>query len=207
MAADELGDDLAAFAAEPVELLAQEQDGSYTPPDNADDANRMLRRLRSHDARRAEVVDRYDAEVRMLTAWRDDRVAGIDRETAALDRALEGWMRDRNIRAGVVTEHLPTGELWLRAGRPSLVVEHDDDAVQWSRDHDVPVRTKYEVDKIALGAVVTAGPVTASADAGPDHVYHLAVTEDGEVVPGVLVRKPVRRTFSVHPNKENQDER
>jgi hypothetical protein len=209
MATDPLGEDLAAFAAEPVELLAQEDDGTYQPPDNADDANRMLRRLRSHEARRAEVVARYDAEVRMLAAWRDDRVAGIDRETAALDRALEGWMRSRQEQVGVVTEHLPAGELWLRAGRPSLVVTDEALAVKWAQTHNVAVRTKYEVDKAALGDAVHAGPTQPNLpafDAGPDHEYRAVVSGDGEIVPGVLYRQPVRRTFTVHPNKGEPDE-
>jgi hypothetical protein len=143
----------------------------------------------------------------MLTAWRDDRLAGIDAQIDRLALSLEGWMRSRSDEAGVATEHLPAGELWLRTGRSSVMVTDEQAAFEWAVAHDVNVRVRSEVDKRALADVIHPGPLLDAAPHDPPgYDYAVALTADAEVVPGVVLRRPSRPAFTVHPYKENHDE-
>lgn len=201
---DELGDDLAAFLADRAFVSGTpEGNEQWNAPADADAANRLLRKLRSLFRQSQELHERHRAEVAALDEWLADRTSGIDRETAELERALEGWMRGQHAMTGVVTEHLPAGDLWLRAGKSSVAVDDHAKLAEWLRQHpgfDVKVRAEWKVDKATLLAAVQVGDKLELGDE-PDHEWHKARTADGEEVPGVTVRVPVQRSFTIHPRK------
>lgn len=211
--ADPLGDSLAEFAtAGRGEVV--DDDGTvvvqWSAPENADDANRMLRKLRSLQRRRAEIQERYDAERVVLDDWHEDLCAGVDREMRRLEDALEGWMRGQHAMRGVVTEKLPSGDLWLREPRQAVEVTDEAALVKWLVAHhqQAAVKVTEAVLKTEAAKTLTPGPVVLAGDAGPDHEYREArFTEDGTVVPGVALRIPKRKTFSVHVEQGGSHDR
>ena len=204
--ADPLGDDLAEFAAERATSGSFDDAAEQTPPENADDANRMLRWLRSLERQAAEIADRADAERALVDVWQRDRTAGIDRQIERLSKALEGWMRGQFEMRGTTTEKLPAGDLWLRGGQTSVVTTSDAELVPWLVRHGLEgaVQVTESAIKSPMKAAFETGDVV-DGDAGPDHEFRQA-TFRGDTVPGVVLRVPTRKTFSIHANKENQDD-
>lgn len=201
--ADDLGDDIAEFAT-------SQPGGSYdageqSAPLNAEQANWMIRKARSLERQRSQIMERADAERRMIDAWCQDRTSGIERELERIGRALEGWMRGTFEMTGAVTQKLPAGELWLREPQRSVVVTSDAELVPWLIQHGLAdaVKVTEAAMKTPVGEHVEAGDVIPG-DAGPDHEYRQAVlARDGGpavVVPGVMLRVPKRKTFTIHLN-------
>lgn len=199
--ADDLGDDIAEFA---TSLPGGSYDaGEQSAPLNAEQANWMLRKLNSLEQQRSQIIERADAERRMIDAWCQDRTSGIEREQERISRALEGWMRGVFEMSGAVTQKLPAGELWLREPQQSVLVSDEAAAVKWlvgEKQFDA-VKVSEQVKKIEAAKGMVPGEVI-KGDAGPDHEYREArfAASNGPRIPGVLLRVPKRKTFTIHPN-------
>jgi hypothetical protein len=201
--ADDLGDDIAEYAAAQVPGALTVDDDDREPT-NAEQANWMLRKLHSLDRQRIQILERAEAERQMIDAWCRDRTYGIEREIERIGRALEGWMRGTFEMTNAVTQKLPAGELWLREPQRSVVVTSDAELVPWLIQHGLAdaVKVTEAAMKTPLGESVEAGDVLPG-DAGPDHEYRQAVhvnDDERRVVPGVMLRVPKRKTFTIHPN-------
>lgn len=225
---DDLYADLAAFMADGLDV-AEGDDGSIAveaPPD-ADRANMLLRVLRHLHAEAASVEEVFSAEVMRLEAWRADRVRGIDRRIAAIQQALEGYMRALHRDDPKRKSYkLPNGTLKLRAARNQVLVTDADALLAWERrqlerevaailsdsagarddeELDLAARLVELVEKHRNYVRVKVEPARselASLDAGPvvaesEAAQHHAVVLDGEPLPGVVIVKPKQATFGI----------
>lgn len=179
---NDLQNDLDAYVLGDEEAFGPEPHDDYqvqAPPD-ADAANGMLRRLRGI-AREVRTIDALaDQEVHRIEAWRADRKSGLTKRAAAIEKALEQWMRAVNrLNPKRKSESLPNGKVALRAPGAGKVVLTNPAAFEvWWRQERVAEITAY-----LQGHGLT--------DAAP---------EAHEVVELVLSRSPLMRV-SVEANK------
>lgn len=188
-------DDLDAWLDDvPIEI----PDGDEAPPipADADEANRWLRRLARLDADAAEVEAIARAEIDRVTAWKADRLSGIDRARSWAESVLDGWTRAQHAAGGAQSVSLPNGTVALRrapagSARPLVIEVGSDVEIQaWlarlSDAHPTWVKERLSLDKNAVKAATT-----------PDGAGR-PVTADGEVIEGLRYVEPAGPyTFSV----------
>ena len=162
------------------------------PPQDAEDANRKLRRIAALKARIAEHDAFHQAETRRLDEWLDRVETPIRREIRWLAEGLEMWHRAiLSEDPGRKTISLPCGTLKSRSQPPQWVFD-DDLFIAWALDEQnapelvrIP-EPKPQVDKAAAKKLLAPSP-------DGQMVFD---TGTGQVVPGVTV--VVRgRSFSV----------
>jgi len=189
-------------------LAGPEPDYDQPPeaPQDADRADEQLRRLAKVRAEIDQVEAHARAKIDQIDAWRRQRLHGDDDHTYGglmgrerwLAEGLEMWHRavlaDDPSRK---TISLPCGTLKSRVQQPEWVFD-DEVFIAWAAEHApelvrVPV-PKPRVDKTAAKKALI--PATSG-----DCAEAPAVTEGGEVVPGVTVtvRPP---SFSVVTEQE-----
>lgn len=170
---DSLTDDLTAALAgdEP------DYDTDPAPPEDADHANRMLRRLARVRREMADLDALVAAERERLDAWHDARRAILLNRERWIADGLEMWHRAiLAMDPKRKSINLPCGTLKLRARQDEYVFTDEAAFIAWAEGHQPDLlRTKVEVDRKAVRGAL------AITDTGA------AVTEDGEVVPGVEV--------------------
>lgn len=156
------------------------------PPQDAEDANRKLRRIAALRARIAEHDAFHQAETRRLDEWLDRVETPIRREIRWLAEGLEMWHR------AVLAEDpsrktisLPCGTLKSRVQQPVWVFD-DEVFIAWAFDEQnapelvrVP-EPKPQVDKAAAKKTLLVDAEHGGGDP-------LVLTGEGEVVPGVTV--------------------
>lgn len=176
---DRIEQDLAEFLAGP--------DPDYTadpePPQDADEANRRLRRLARIRADIAQVEETAARQIDQINAWAERRYEVLHGRARWEQEGLEMWHR------AVLAEDpsrktisLPCGTLKSRVQQP--VWEFDDEVfIAWAFDEQnapelvrVP-EPKPQVDKAAAKKALLALP-----EGGGE-----VITEAGEVVPGAEV--------------------
>ncbi len=188
------------------------EDGAPGPLADEEALQGVLRRLKRLDREAATVTDVAKVEVERITGWRDDRLAGIAKQRAYGERAVEAYTRGRaaaNPRAKKSVS-LPDGTAKL--SKPQEKVEVVDEAtfLAWAVEqgtdeladgtvvdiitvhHPALVRVTFAPVKDALkaldhGAEETADGITSAGLALPG----------GELVPGVEVRRPAQDNFKV----------
>ena len=169
------------------------------PPDIDDDAaaNRWLRARAHVVAELARIEEAKQAEIRDVTEWANDASHGLNRRLSWLDHSLEGYARA----VGKPTHKLPGGSLQLRKARARVEVE---DNVGGDMLPDELQAVKISPSKTAIKEHTTPGPevdidTTSGFDVPFGYTLHLAVTADGEVVPGVyhVVPNDDTRTFHI----------
>lgn len=171
--------------------------------EGAGQADMILRRLARIARNRAEVQQVYDTERARLEAYRDDRMAGLDRMSTWLADGIEGYMRARFEETGSKTLTLPTGVLRLRDGQPSVIADDTIAEVGAARHlaevSPEYVRANYDLDRNAIKEACQPGPRIEDPDFDvPDgtDAYEAVNTTTGEVVPGVVFIVPGRPKFS-----------
>jgi hypothetical protein len=198
--------DLAEWIAATVDLYPD--DGGDAEPAtilDLNEADRALRRLRKLADDEAEILEVASALIDDTVAWRDDRLYGIERARAWVERSLEQWMRARHAETGRKTVKLPAGELRLRAPRWSV---HSDDAD--ASPELLKQLVEIDLSLVRIETSVARGAVTKVAEPGPradvpvesGWQAHLAVTVDGQVLPGVYLVRAVEDTFKAAPSPE-----
>lgn len=158
------------------------------PPQDADEANRRLRRLARIRADIAQVEETAARQIEQVNAWAERRYEVLHNRARWEQDGLEMWHRavlaDDPSRK---TISLPCGTLKSRVQQP--VWDFDDETfIAWALEQDyatplvrVP-EPKPAVDKAAAKkALITQIEGAAPGEPRP------AVTPEGEVVPGVTV--------------------
>ncbi len=160
------------------------------PPQDADEADRRLRRLAKVRAEMAQIGDHAQAQIERINEWHARRVEVLANRERWLADGLEMWHRavlaDDPTRK---TISLPCGTLKSRVQQP--VWEFDDEIFTcWAEDHAPSLlRVRSSIDKAAAKQEIVVLD---------DGRY---ITGTGEVVPGVsvTVRPP---SFSVVTEQE-----
>ena len=153
------------------------------PPQDADEANRRLRRLARIRAQIREVEDQALAQIDQVNAWAERRYEVLHGRARWEQEGLEMWHR------AVLAEDpsrksisLPCGTLKSRSQQPEWVFD-DEVFIAWASEHApslvrVP-EPKPAVDRNAAKKALLTVEVGEGA--------HSILTEEGEVVPGVTV--------------------
>lgn len=154
-----------------------------------DRADRTLRRLAHMDADMADVEALYRMRLDELNAWREGEHARDQHVRSFLEGRLAQFHRARlaaDPRAKTV--RLPSGRHTSRGGRPTWVYVDEEAFVAWAEAND---RTDL------LNRTVT--PNRAAVKQAFTVKDGQAVTEHGELVPGLTV-EDTERTFKPAPN-------
>lgn len=178
---------MTAFEQDLDEFLAgpdPDYDQAPEPPQDADDADRRLRRLAKVRAEMAQIGEHAQAQIERINEWHARRVEVLAKRALWLEEGLEMWHRavlaDDPTRKSI---SLPCGTLKSRVQQPAW--EFDDETfIAWASEHAPELvripEPKPQVDKTAakkaLGFLAKEGSSNG-----------IAVTDDGEVVPGVTV--------------------
>jgi hypothetical protein len=170
-------------------------DGEEAPcPVRPEDAERSLRILAQVERELREIEEFAATEMAKIQEWADDRAAGPRRVAAETRRALEGYARAVHpdpTRGRVIT--LPSGVLRLTAPQDSLKVDNEAVAAKFLMDNGLP-GAALSVAVKDLKVVTKPGAVFEQ----DDHLAAPAVTDDGEVIPGVHYERGRRPSFTVH---------
>lgn len=194
-AADALGDDLAAYL-DGYDESWDETEAPSGPPEDAEEAHRMLSRLRWRERELQQLAQRYEQEVAPFKAWLEDRSAGVRREIERISRSLETWMLVHHALTGVRTERFPSGELRAWAAKPRLVV-FDDEAAAAIIEDERPawVRTKKEIKKADVAKATVPGKVILRPEEPPPDGYEWReVHEILDWIGHLWMIRPVMRT-------------
>jgi hypothetical protein len=154
-----------------------------------DRADRTLRRLAQMDADMADVEALYRHRSNELGLWREAARRRDERVRAFLVARLEAFHRARlAVNPRALTVHLPAGDLKSTAGQDAWTYTDEDAFVAWAQANGRSdlLRETVAPDRNAVKKAFTVKDGKA-------------VTEDGEVVPGVAV-EDVDRTFKPAPN-------
>lgn len=168
-----------------LEFMGDEPDLTAVPepPQDAEDANRKLRRIAALRARLAEHDAFHQAETRRLDEWLDRVETPLRRQIRWLAEGLEMWHRavlaDDPTRK---TISLPCGTLKARAQQPAWSFD-DEVFIAWAVEH-APSLVRIPEPKPAVDRSATKQAL--GFDPGVDGAGW-AVTAEGEVVPGVTV--------------------
>ena len=167
-----------------ADILAADEppDHSHEPvpaPEDAEQADWMLRRIAKLRAERDEISALYQAQVEQLNAWLHDVTDGLDAHIAALDTALAGWLQA----VGKTSVKLPHGKVASRKGSKSLQIVDGVALSEWieANHPDMIVVERRVAGKTQLKSLFVDPPdgFGEHADQAP------VVTGDGEIVPGV----------------------
>lgn len=153
-------------------------------PGDVDGVNRALRRYARLQRERDAVVQVHEAELDRIRRRMTSRLEVIDR---AIQWEADGLAMYHRARLAddpqAKTLHLPNGTLKARAQQPAW--EYDDEQLlAWLTEHRPDLVRIPEPKPAADKAAVKKALVVPSLDVGESAG---AVTEDGEVVPGVTV--------------------
>lgn len=162
----DLMEDLDAFVVGDPE---DEPDEPPPVPEDAEGANRLLRRIRGYE----RLLERHRAiafaELGRIQEWYEDRASGIQGSIRFAERSLEQWMRDHHAATGgkVKTVKVPNGELRVRPGSSRIGVLDEDAAIAEvvALERFSWVRTKEEIAKSKAGDWLVAGPTVVAGPA------------------------------------------
>lgn len=198
-----LDDSMADLDAE-VGLDPTDDVPTEIPPGDLDLANRILRRYRRLERDAEGIANLCAVEVRRITAWRDRRTAGIQREMERLEGLLGEFMRAVKARSygKVKSLQLPNGTLKLQApsSRPRVEVVEPGAFRVWAHQNapDLLLPPKPpEADRSALAKISQLVPTEDSPR--PDGTIAYVPYVDGEQVPGVLLLRDTVDRFRVSP--------
>lgn len=164
----------------------------------------MLRKRARLLDERARVCERAQERIDPIVEWRNDRVAGVDRQVERIEQAVEGFARKMIPAMGRRSLPLPTGTLQLtKPGQPSCDVIDEGEFVAWAIDDEHPDRDELlkrdvSVKKAELKKVCQLGPRDDDSSTLDVDVF-FAIDADGSKVPGVRFTKPALDRFSVTP--------
>lgn len=190
-----------------VESLFNDDDQPIEPPEDADQANRMLRAVRYHERKADEVRAVVGKEIARLKQFGEERVAIHAGAVEHLARALEGWTR-KTLTGRERTQKLPNGEVRLRPGKVQVATTTDEEAevaAALAALHPEWVGVEHKLLRQVLGkkdsGVQLGEPVTLPAvltflgPAGDGFEWWTATDADGETLAGVALKVPTRDAF------------
>lgn len=179
---------MSALEQDLTEYLAgpdPDYDTDPEPPQDADEANKRLRRLARIRAEIEAVEDQARTQIEQINAWAERRYEVLHNRARWEREGLEMWHRavlaDDPSRK---TISLPCGTLKARAQQP--VWEFDEPTfLAWAVEH-APDLVRIPVPKPAIEKVAVKKALVAVDPLGEGCGVHV-VTAAGEVVPGVTV--------------------
>lgn len=192
-------DDLAAYMADAYDF-EHGADLDAEPPriESHADADRLLFLIRRAEAQAAEIEQTAAEQVKLVEAWKEDRLAAHKRTIAWASRSIEGWARGLLAQGGGPTWTLPHGIVKLLKPRARLVVEDEAALLDWlgklgGGEQFVKVERSpklQDLKKVVQGF--------------PDG--RVRVRGDDEIIPGVAWVQPAERAFSQVPGPSREIE-
>lgn len=173
-----------------------------TEPDYEQDAGEIdrdslldwhLRWVGRLQTEREGVVARYGEAIAQLKARQEEQLISIDRKIEWHEKTLESYMRQLNAAdPKLSSKAMPSGRVALRKAQPLFKVTDEDALLAWA-EAVAPETVKVErtIRKNELKKV-------ANYRNGEANEAVVALTEEGEVIPGLVVVHR-HKTFSVSP--------
>lgn len=152
-----------------------------------------MRKLRHVKRRQAENVNLADQEYQRIAEWVEAVNAPLHREVAYFEGLLTEYaIRCRqNPEDGRKSISTPAGKVSTRENAPKWSVEADE-FLPWAREHRPDlIRVKEEPALSLIKEAFKDGPSVAATG--------VAITDDGEVVPGIAIAES-ETTVSVQPD-------
>jgi len=193
--------------------LGYTDEGGYTvpPPDDAEQANRMLRTLRYLRRQMDAIEELHTVEVAALGRWRNGALEPLRNRYNRIEQAVAAWGRAVNLAdERTKTIGLPYGKVEVRPRQPKVDVAADQEALRvlgkthpgWVREGALaPVKDPIKAGTVA-GAELDPQPVTAF----DGYRAHEAVVPgdaeqgiDDVVLDGVFRWEPVEKAVTVKP--------
>lgn len=178
-------------------------------PEGRRQAIGQMRRLRSLEAKIAQIQGDAQAEIEAIEAWRDGVVDKLDEQAANLRSAIGNWwtaITDRDPDIGR-TADLPHGTVARRTG--SLVVDVDNDVTVVAALEEVGVESAIRrreppapsIDRTAVKKAVADGILKVAGERlDAPGTYELIEPKTGAVIPGLtLTRNPDQITITPEP--------
>lgn len=189
-----------------------DEDAPETPKDVITAAG-IMRRLKRLDREATAIADVAQVEIDRISRWRDDLVAGHERERAWGERALEAFMRNHHEASHKLSLPLADGTLKLRNPSKGGKIVIDDEAafIAWAKQHDAvgtgdpaqppsPVNPKPVPSKTVIGEWYKTGkePIARTIDDdGVEADVYPILGPDGGPIPGINRVVAVASKFSV----------
>lgn len=179
--------DLASKFSDLDGLLAGPEPDYDTEPEaprDADDADRMLRKLARFERELDDVTEVATAQRARIDLWETSERDRIGKRMAWYQHALAQYHRSIIAHGGPKTLNLPNGTLRAAKAHDQWVYEDTATFLEWAAS-SVPdvVRTRQEIDKNAVKKLLTVLPDGRVA------------TSDGDIVPGLKVETNRGDTF------------
>lgn len=136
-----------------------------------------MRKLLGHREQVDQIVDVANAEIERIQQWAAGEVSKHQRDLDYFEALLTDYALRQRMLEDRKTITTPYGKVSTRVGQPKMVVS--DEFIEWAQaNHPEWIRTKVEADLSTFKSAV----VIEETDGGL-----AAVTEDGDIVPGVTV--------------------
>lgn len=174
-------DELETFIDQMVEETAEAEDETSQRPQfvitELPQAEWCLRQLSRLKEKEEEVIKTAEEEIAKITAWKEAEIGKINRRCERLEAALKEYHRRRLEANGEdKTIVLPSGDLIARACPPEFIKD-EEKVIDWAlKNAPEYIKTIQKLDWAGLKKNLTPTGETA-------------VTKDGEVVPGIEVRR------------------
>jgi hypothetical protein len=198
----------------------EDEHGDPVPVQSLEKANDILRRLKWLTEERDNILASTADEIARIQQFRDDRVAGVNREIAWGERSVENFMRSLNeAKPRVKSQKLSNGVLKLTKPSERVTVVDEKAFLEWcgvvfpeptvpdgekpqpivaNLAHPEFVRLKPEPAKSVVKAQLTKGVEEPGLDGTVTAALLLDLGEDGiEIVPGVVIEHDRLQKFDV----------
>lgn len=185
-------------------------DSGPIPPADPTAVSGIIRRIKRLDRDRAEINEVTDTEIRRLEGFRADRIAGIDREIAWGERAVEAFMRQYTAVTHKKSLRLADGTPALRKPSTKVVVVDERAFLAFAIGivspeeltsptvvpvHPELLRAKYSLIADEARALTQRPALDSTVD---ETIARTVVAlPDGTVVPGVEIHTPKQDTFNL----------
>lgn len=201
---DLLDEDLDAYLADASGLPLDDEE--IPPPANVDQADLLMRRYGSVVRQISRIEQTRDRRIGEITAWCNDRTAGLYRRLKQIEAALEAWTRAVMPGRKTKTEHLSAGAVSLRSHSESVRVLDDEAFVKWCAannrsDAFVKTETTHKPMIAEIKRLTAKGPQLEDVDIDGSTFECWAAVDpaSGEVIPDVQYRKEKLDTFTLKP--------
>lgn len=186
-----------------------DENGEPTPLPDPTSVSGVLRRMKRLDREAAQINEVAGNEIMRIQRWRDDRLAGIERDVSWANKALENFTRLFCEATKKKSLALSDGTLKLIPPRDRVVVVDEDEFMAWALTgdpadpdttvaHPEVVRIKYAVDMVAIKKIEQpTQPERAGTDPANPTFVRPVVLPGGEVVPGVVIERNALAGFNV----------
>lgn len=181
------------------EALAIDEGADPEPPEDADQASEMLRKMARIASQRTELERRFRPTISRLEEELASRLRPLDGKLQWYKAGLEGWHRAVHRPGQPKTQHFPFGHSKLTKTQPTVEVVDEEAFKTWALGYAPEMLNmspkNTEIRKACSKMISQIQDQKISAQ---------AVTDDGEKIPGVVLHpKPDSHSYTT----ETPDER